>query len=83
MRTTVIIDSLQCENCKSFLNEEIQKIQGISNIEIHLFSKSISFNFKTHNIMEGMRMHLRKINYPITYDPSIIKEDLKCISITL
>ncbi|GAL65774.1 heavy-metal-associated domain-containing protein [Jejuia pallidilutea] len=80
MRTTVIINNLQCENCKNLLDTEIQKVSGISNLDIDIATKSISFDYKTHNAMEGLRMHLKAIGYPITKDPSIIKEDLKNVN---
>lgn len=83
MRTTVIIDSLQCETCKSFLIEEIQKVSGVSCVEINLPARSLSYKYRTHNAAEGLRMHLAKVGYPITDDPSIIEKDLSCLDSSL
>lgn len=83
MRTTVFIDSMQCENCKSFLDKEIQNYKGISKLQINLQIRSVSFDYKTHNAIEGLRMYLKKIGYPITKDPSIIEQGLNSIKTAL
>ena len=73
MRTTVIIENLRCNDCKKTVETALVKFKGISNFYIDINVGSLSFNYKSHNAMEGLRFHLSKIGHPITEDLSLIK----------
>jgi len=72
MVATVVIENLECEVCKNFVIKEAYKLKGILNVVIDLDTKHLHFYYKTHNAMEGFRMRLAEIGYPITKDPSVI-----------
>lgn len=72
MRTTVTIQNLQCDGCKNAVAIQLNKIDGISNIDIDVSNSSVSFDYKTHNTLEGLRMNLKEIGFPITKDPNRI-----------
>lgn len=74
MNTTVYINNLQCEDCKNFLYSLLHKLKGISNSIIDLETKTLNIDFKSHNAIEGLRLKLTEIGYPINYDPSVIIE---------
>jgi copper chaperone CopZ len=73
MNTTVVIDNLQCEEGQQFIGRFLETLEGISNVSVDLLSKTVSFSFSSHNAIEGARIKLIEIGYPITHDPSIIK----------
>ncbi|WP_299210523.1 heavy-metal-associated domain-containing protein [uncultured Dokdonia sp.] len=72
MRTTVTIQNLQCDGCKNAVAIQLNKVEGISNIAIDVSRSSVSFDYSTHNTLEGLRMHLKEIGFPITNDPNRI-----------
>lgn len=72
MRTTVTIQNLQCDGCKNAVAIQLNKVKGISNICIDVSSGRVSFDYKTHNTIEGLRMNLKEIGFPITDDPNRI-----------
>ena len=47
-------------------------VEGISNISIDLTSQRVTFDYTTHNTMEGLRAELAEMGYPITTDPNRI-----------
>ena len=72
MRTTVIIQNLKCDKCKHKLVSALDKFDSISNAVTNLVTGSLSFDYVSHNALEGLRIHLTEIGLPITEDPSII-----------
>lgn len=72
MRTTVIIKNLKCDSCKNTVAIKLDKVEGISSVFINVEKSSISFNYKTHNALEGLRIELADIGYPITEYPNTI-----------
>jgi len=73
MRTTVVIDVLQCQDCKRVVVSLLENAAGISNINVDVETKTVSFDYTTHNAMEGLRIRLAEAHFPISEDPSIIK----------
>ena len=73
MTTTVIIENLKCVDCKNTVAAAITKFKGISNFNIDISTGSLSFEYRSHNAMEGLRFHLSKIGFPITEDIRLIK----------
>jgi copper chaperone len=73
MRTTVIIENLRCDDCRKTVAKALKEFKGISNFDIDITSGSLSFDYRSHNAMEGLRFHLSKIGHPITEDISLIK----------
>lgn len=75
MKTTVIIQNLKCNDCKQKVITAIYNHKGISNYKIDINIGSLTFNYTSHNAMEGLRFNLLKIGHPITEDPSLIKNN--------
>ncbi|MEB2780737.1 heavy metal-associated domain-containing protein [Algoriphagus sp. C2-6-M1] len=75
MRATVIIENLKCDGCKNALQIKLSKIKGVSNVDINVSKSRVSFDYMTHNVMEGLRAELRDMGYPITEDPAIVSND--------
>lgn len=73
MRTTVIIQNLRCNDCRHKVVTAIAKFKSISNVVTDITIGSLSFDYSSHNAIEGLRIHLSEIGHPITEDPSIIK----------
>lgn len=76
MKTTVIIQNLKCDDCKQKVITAVNKFSRISILDIDITIGSISFDYKSHNAIEGLRYYLSTIGFPITEDPDIIKKDL-------
>lgn len=72
MYTTVTIDAIACSYCKDFVLKSSLTVAGIFNIKIDLETKRLSFSYKSHNAIEGLRILLSDIGYPITEDSSLI-----------
>ena len=70
MRTTVTIQNLKCDGCKNTIQIKLSKIKGVSNIDVNVSESSVSFDYTTHNVLEGLRAELRDMGYPITGDPN-------------
>lgn len=77
MRTTVNIQNMKCDGCKNAITVKLKKIVGISDIAIDVATKSLSFSYTTHNVMEGLRMELANMGYTITGDPNTIVNKAK------
>ncbi len=60
MRTTVTIRNLKCDSCKNALKIKLSKIKGISNVDISVSKSSVSFDYMTHNVMEGLRTEFKR-----------------------
>jgi hypothetical protein len=76
MRTTVIIKNLKCDDCKNTVVSTINKFEQITNVVTDIKIGSLSFDYTSHNVMEGLRIRLAEIGYPITSDPRVIIENL-------
>lgn len=72
MRTTVIIQDLKCDHCRPVVLKAFKEFDGISNVVVNAVIGSLSFDYKSHNILEGLRIYLSQINHPITDDPTLI-----------
>ena len=72
MRTTVTIQNLRCDGCKKIVAAQLKELEGISDIAIDVSSGSLSFDYRTHNTLEGLRVQLKAMGFPITHDPSRI-----------
>ncbi len=76
MNTIVTIDAITCNHCKDFVLTNSLTVAGIFNIKIDVETKRLSFSYKSHNAIEGLRILLKEIGYPITEDSRlIIKQD--------
>jgi hypothetical protein len=53
------------------------KVTGISNITINVSNSEVSFDYTTHNALEGLRITLSELGYPITGDPNTIVDKAK------
>ena len=73
MTTTVIIKNLRCDDCKKTVVAAIEKFKGITNFKIDITTGSLSLEYRSHNVMEGLRFYLSQIGHPITEDLSLIK----------
>lgn len=49
------------------------KFKGISNHSIDIAKASLSFDYTTRNVIEGLRFYLSEIGHPIIEDENIIK----------
>ena len=72
MKTTVIIENLKCDDCKNSVVAALKKFKGITNVDIDITKGSLSFDYRSHNAMEGLRYHLLQIGFPITKDKRVI-----------
>lgn len=77
MKTTVIIQNLKCDGCKNAVIKRMQKVEGISDISIDIETSEVTFDYTTHNAMEGLRDSLADLGYPITGDPNTIVSKAK------
>lgn len=50
----------------------IEKFDSISNAIADITKGSLSFDYASHNAMEGLRMYLAEIGHPIIQDPRVI-----------
>jgi len=69
MRAIFAIQNLKCDGCKNAVTIKLNKAEGISNVEIDVATRKVSFEYKSHNAMEGLRMELAAMGYPITGGP--------------
>tara|TARA_R110002050_G_scaffold179741_3_gene313229 strand:+ start:1099 stop:1377 length:279 start_codon:yes stop_codon:yes gene_type:complete len=77
MRTTVTIQNLKCDGCKNTIQIKLSKIKGVSNIDVNVSKSSVTFDYTTHNVLEGLRAELRDMGYPITGDPNSVVSKVK------
>lgn len=77
MRTTVTIQNLKCEGCKNALQIKLNKVDGISRVDVNVSESSVTFDYTTHNVIEGLRAELKDMGYPITGDPNTIVSKAK------
>ncbi len=74
MKTTVIIENLVGENSRKKVANILLASTAVRSIKIHPFNKSILIDCATHNAMEGLRLKLERLGFPITKDSSEILE---------
>ena len=77
MKTKVVIQNLKCDGCKNSISKRMLNIEGISNVVINVDTSEVSFDYTTHNVLEGLREQLADLGYPITGDPNTIVEKAK------
>lgn len=74
MRITVIIQNLKCESCRHTVLSALENFESISSATADISTGSLSFDYASHNAMEGLRIHLAEIGHPIIEDPRVIKD---------
>jgi hypothetical protein len=80
MRTTVVIGNLKCEECRSTVLDTLAEFRGVTNIVTDIISGHLTFDYSSHNVMEGLRLQLAKVGHPITGDSNVIGlGDTDCI----
>lgn len=72
MRITVIINNLKHDDCRNTIASALKNFIGITNFEIDVDSRSLTFDCVSHNTMEGLRFYLAKIGYPIIKEMNVI-----------
>lgn len=77
MRTTVTVQNLKCDGCKNAVTKRMLCTEGISDVVINVITSEVSFNYTTHNALEGLREMLSDLGYPITGDPNTIFDKTK------
>ena len=73
MQTTVIIQNLKCNTCRNTVIAALDQFSSVSNVKIDINTGRLNFNCISHNAIEGIRIYLKEIGYPITEDQSVIK----------
>lgn len=71
------IQNLKCEGCKNALQIKLNKVDGISRVDVNVSESSVTFDYTTHNVIEGLRAELKDMGYPITGDPNTIVSKAK------
>jgi copper chaperone CopZ len=77
MRAVVTVKDLKCEECKDKVLKSLSTLDGISNVLVDIKNSTLSLKFNSHNAMEGVRLALKEIGFPITGDPTIIIQSKK------
>ena len=77
MRTTVAVQGLKCEDCRPQVIRAFETFEGISNVVTNVAIGNLSFDFTSHNVLEGLRRHLLEIGHPITKQYGIINDQPK------
>ena len=66
MKERIIVDNLKCSGCATTIKNELEKIDGISEIEIFTETSEISINYKDGAKLNEVYVKLNSIGYPLT-----------------
>lgn len=77
METSLLVQNLKCSGCKNAILKRISKLDGIKNIQLDISSSKLSFEYTSHNALEGLRSDLADMGYPISGESNTIVEKTK------
>jgi copper chaperone CopZ len=75
LRTTVHIQNLICDNCAKKISSSLSNLKHISDVQVNLNKKTVSFNFFTKHDFEHAKHILEMMGYPILGADNILSDD--------
>ncbi len=72
MRKTVHIQNLICDSCAKTITSRLIELQHISDVNVDLEKKTVSFNFFTKHDFERAKHILEMLGYPILGHDNIL-----------
>ncbi|MFY7670271.1 heavy-metal-associated domain-containing protein [Tenacibaculum sp. MEBiC06402] len=68
MKITLEIQNLKCGGCEKTITDNLLKIEGIDEVNIHHENSSITLDYSNENSVQKAIEKLSKLGYPISGD---------------
>lgn len=65
MKNNFIVQNLKCGGCASTILKNIEKLEGISNVEVEVESSEVHFEHSSDAQLELVAATLKNLGYPI------------------
>lgn len=65
MKTTIEIQNLKCGGCAHTVTQAVEKIDGISKVNVDVDTSNVSFEYEQEEQLELVTKKLLSIGYPI------------------
>ncbi len=65
MRESLIIQNLKCGGCASTVIKQLERLDGVSNVNVEVEHSQVNFDLKTNQLKESVKNQLKKIGYPV------------------
>lgn len=65
MRIKINIQNLKCGGCAHTITTKLTELNGINNVEVHVESTSVSFNYNNDVELALVKNKLKTLGYPI------------------
>ena len=72
MKGSYIIQNLKCGGCASTILKNIEKLEGISNVEVEVESSEVRFEYENDAQSELIADTLKSLGYPIETEENSI-----------
>lgn len=77
MTTKVYIQNLKCHGCANTIRTQLEKIEGISDINVSNDDDSVSFNYEDDLHIEAAKAKLSSLGYPSTDETNSLPKKAK------
>ena len=77
MNTTIKIQNLKCGGCVKTITKNLNTLQGIKNVLVHLENSTVTFDFESEDQLENVRNKLASLGYPQEGEKNSLKEKTK------
>lgn len=65
MDITLIVQNLRCSECEHIIRKKLASIQEVSKVSVDITIGAVSFDYGTHNALEGVKLKLQSLGYPL------------------
>ncbi len=65
MDITLIVQNLRCSECEHIIRKKLGSIPEVSKVSVDITIGAVSFVYGTHNALEGVKLKLQSLGYPL------------------
>jgi len=72
MNTTLKIQNVKCHGCANTIKSQLEKLNGVESVQVHVENGSINFSHPQENTLIGVVETLKRLGYPLESDKNTV-----------
>ena len=65
MNITLIVQNITCSGCEHTIRKKLASIPEVSEVSVVITTNAVTFQYGTHNALEGVKLALQSLGYPL------------------
>jgi copper chaperone CopZ len=65
MKNTIVVENIKCGGCSNTIVKSLQKIEGVTEVDINIETQEITIESDTEINMENITAKLAQLGYPL------------------